>query len=105
VRKEGLEPSTSQDGDHSQLSDTPFSGTIFMTRLGMSVEKVVATIETPTSHHGAARPDVKNSAVLFPARFAKKIAGRKDTTTDAPMMLQSKRVRCIRGPPRAAISE
>ena len=34
----------------------------------MSVEKVVATIEPPISHHGAARPDVKNSVVLDPAR-------------------------------------
>src|SRR6185369_8140942 len=78
---------------------------MFVTRFGVSVENVVATIETPTSHHGAARPEVKNSAVLFPARFAKKIAGRKDTTTDAPMMLQSRGFRCIRVPPRAAISE
>jgi hypothetical protein len=73
--------------------------------LGVSVEIVVATIGTPPSHHGAARPDVKNSAVLFPARFAKKIAGRKDTTTDAAIIVKSRRVRCIRGPPRAAISE
>ena len=49
----------------------------------MSVEKVVATIETPTSHQGAARPDVKNSAVLEPARRAKKIAGRNETTIDS----------------------
>ena len=32
--------------------------------------KVVATIDTPISHHGAARPEVKNSAVLDPARRA-----------------------------------
>src|SRR2546426_5993591 len=73
---------------------------MFVTRFGVSVEKVVATIDTPTSHHGAARPDVKNSAVLLPARFAKKMAGRKDTTTETPMTVQSSGVRCIRKPLR-----
>src|SRR6476660_9723578 len=72
---------------------------MFVTRFGVSVEKVVATIETPTSHHGAARPDVKNSAVLLPARFAKKMAGRNDTTTETAMTVQSSGVRCIRAPP------
>ena len=38
-----------------------------VTRFGVSVEKVVATIEPPISHHGAARPEVKNSVVLDPA--------------------------------------
>ena len=28
----------------------------------------MATIETPISHQGAARPEVKNSVVLNPAR-------------------------------------
>ena len=32
-------------------------------------EEVVATIDVPTSHHGADWPDVKNSAVLDPARL------------------------------------
>jgi len=36
--------------------------------LGVSVEKVVATMEPPINHHGAARPEVKNSVVLDPAR-------------------------------------
>jgi hypothetical protein len=49
----------------------------------------------PTSHQGAARPDVKNSAVLDPARFAKKIAGRNEITIDAAMMVQSIGARCI----------
>ena len=56
--------------DHqSQLSATPLSRTMFVTRLGVSVLNVVATIDTPISHHGAARPDVKNSVVLEPARL------------------------------------
>jgi len=37
---------------------------------GVSVLNVVATIEMPISHHGAARPEVKNSAVFALPRFA-----------------------------------
>ena len=56
--------------DHqSQLSATPFSRIMLVTRFGVSVLKVVATIDTPTSHQGAARPEVKNSVVLVPARL------------------------------------
>jgi len=33
----------------------------------VSVEKVVATIENPNSHHGILRPDKKNSEVFFEA--------------------------------------
>src|SRR5262249_44581230 len=84
--------------DHqSQLSATPCSRTMFVTRLGVSVENVVATMETPTSHHGAALPDVKNSAVLFPARRKKKIAGRNEITTEAATIPQSRLVSCIAG--------
>ena len=59
---------------------TPRSRTRLVTRFGVSVLNVVATIETPTSHHGAARPDVKNSAVLDPARRASK--ERRDERDD-----------------------
>jgi hypothetical protein len=38
----------------------------------VSVLKVVATIEMPTSHQGAARPDVKNSVVLVPAAWRRR---------------------------------
>src|SRR5688500_966094 len=80
----------------SQLLATPRSRTRLVTRLGVSVLKVVATIETPMSHQGAARPEVKNSAVLLPARFASRTAGRKDTTIEMTTMVQSRAVRCIR---------
>jgi hypothetical protein len=53
------------------------------------VLNVVATIDTPMSHQGAARPDVKNSAVLDPARRASKTAGVNDTTMDTSTMIQS----------------
>ena len=86
--------------DHqSQLSATPFSRTMFVTRFGVSVEKVVATIETPISHHGADRPEVKNSAVFLTARRIRKTAGRKDTTIDTTTITQSRDVTCIRASP------
>ena len=62
----------------------------------MSVENVVATIDTPISHQGAARPDVKNSEVLLPPRRAKKSAGMKATETETATMTQSRVVRFIR---------
>ena len=37
----------------------------------------------PTSHQGAARPEVKNSAVLSPARRARKSAGTKAAAIDS----------------------
>jgi hypothetical protein len=37
-----------------------------VTKLGVSVEKVVATIESPKSHQGMLLPDRKNSFALFP---------------------------------------
>ena len=48
----------------------PPSRTRLVTRFGVSVLNVVATIETPISHQGAARPDAKNSAVLDPSSNA-----------------------------------
>src|SRR6266540_3316385 len=86
--------------DHqSQLSATPLSRTMLVTRFGVSVEKVVATIETPISHHGADLPDVKNSAVLRPARLIRNTAGRNETTIDTTTITQSKDVTRIRAPP------
>jgi hypothetical protein len=53
------------------------------------VLKVVATIEMPTSHQGAARPDVKNSVVFRLARLAKKMAGRNEMQMLAATIAQS----------------
>src|SRR5262249_8970499 len=55
--------------------------------------KVVATIEMPTSHQGAARPDVKNSVVLEPARRQKNRAGMNEMAMLAPMIDQSRVVK------------
>lgn len=77
---------------HTQLAETPPSRTKFVTRFGVSVLKVVATIDTPTSHQGAERPDVKNSAVFFPARLAIQTAGANETTIEIQTIVQSREV-------------
>src|SRR6476620_10557408 len=66
-----------------------------VTRFGVSLLNVVATIERPASHHGTARPPAKNSAVLLPARRPKKSAGAKHSRTQKMAMSQSMRVRCM----------
>ena len=48
-----------------------------VTRFGVSLLNVVATIESPASHQGTARPEAKNSEVLCPARLPKNSAGTK----------------------------
>src|SRR5690625_7499347 len=50
----------------AQFPLTPFCLTISVTRLGVSVEKVVATIDIPRSHQGILRPERKYSSELFP---------------------------------------
>jgi hypothetical protein len=50
---------------------------------------VVATIDSPASHHGTDRPDAKNSDVFFPARFPKNSAGTKQMSSEARTMAQS----------------
>ena len=52
---------------HTQFPDTPSFRTISVTRLGVSVEKVVATIEIPNSHQGMLLPERKYSLLLLPA--------------------------------------
>ena len=54
----------------TQLPATPEVRTMSVTRLGVSLLKVVATIDSPASHQGTARPDAKNSVVLLPPRRA-----------------------------------
>src|SRR5687767_1122508 len=91
----------SRKAHQTQLPATPLVRTMLVTRFGVSVLNVVATIDTPMSHHGADRPDVKNSAVLEPARRAKMTAGMNDTMIDAATITQSSCVRrmlSLRGP-------
>ena len=62
---------------------------MLVTRFGVSLENVVATMEMPASHHGTDRPEAKNSAVLLPDRFAKNRAGRKQIRTATEAIIQS----------------
>jgi hypothetical protein len=57
--------------------------------LGVSLENVVATIESPASHQGTDRPDAKYSEVLLPDRRAKNKAGTKQIAIDAITIAQS----------------
>src|SRR5437588_10761007 len=66
-----------------------------VTRLGVSLLNVVATIEKPASHHGTARPETKNSDVLLLARRPKKSDGAKHTTSVIAMTIQSRATRCM----------
>jgi hypothetical protein len=60
-----------------------------VTRFGVSLENVVATIEMPANHHGTDRPEAKNSDVFFEERLPKNSAGRKQITTETTAMIQS----------------
>ena len=73
----------------------PLRRTISVTRLGVSLLKVVATIESPASHHGTERPEAKNSEVLFPDLLPKKRAGAKQMAMADTAIIQSSVLRCI----------
>src|SRR5512139_3602802 len=64
---------------HTQLPATPWRRTMSVTRFGVSLLKVVATIDSPASHQGTARPETKNPEVFRPARLPKNSAGKKQT--------------------------
>jgi hypothetical protein len=71
------------------LLATPPVRTKFVTRFGVSVLNVVATIDVPTSHQGADRPDVKNSVVLDPPLRASRSAGTKQMAIETSTIAQS----------------
>src|SRR5262245_45352161 len=66
-----------------------------VTRLGVSLLKVVATIDSPASHHGTARPDTKNAEVLLPARRPRNSAGPKQIASVTSTMTQSRACSCM----------
>ena len=71
---------------------------MFATRLGVSLENVVATSEMPANHHGTERPDAKNSEVFFPERLPNASAGRKQMRIQAAAIIQSIGCKIIRMP-------
>ena len=80
---------------HCQLPATPCVRTKLATRLGVSLENVVATMEMPASHQGTERPEAKNSAVFLPERLPKKSAGTKQMAIEKSAMIQSMARSCI----------
>src|SRR3954468_4504994 len=80
---------------HCQLPATPYWRTCCVTQFGVSLLKVVATMDNPASHHGTERPDAKNSVVFLPARLAKNSAGTKQMSSVIAMIIQSKTCRCM----------
>src|SRR3954463_891796 len=74
---------------HCQLPATPYCRTCCVTQFGVSLLNVVATMERPASHQGTARPEAKNSEVLFPARLPKNSAGTKQIRIVAATITQS----------------
>ena len=78
-----------RNAHHAQFPETPFCRTRPVTKFGVSVENVVATILTPNSHHGIFRPARKTDFVSLPACFDAQIPTAKERTKYAPMMVQS----------------
>src|ERR671910_1129012 len=84
--------------DHqTQLPATPLRRTMSVTRFGVSLLNVVATIESPASHHGTERPEAKNSVVSLPARFPTNRAGAKQIRTATAATIQSSGCRYTAG--------
>jgi hypothetical protein len=70
-----------------QLPDTPLDLTRSVTKFGVSVENVVATIEKPNNHHGMLRPDKKYSEVFFPD-FLETYTPMKSTIAKNPKIMK-----------------
>src|SRR6188472_3183031 len=97
AKKKTVATPLSTNAHHCQLPATPYCRTCCVTQFGVSLLKVVATIERPASHQGTDRPDAKNSEVLLPARLPKNSAGTKQMSSDAMTMTQSRRTSFMRG--------
>jgi hypothetical protein len=84
-----------RNAHHAQFLATPFSRTIPVTRLGVSAEKVQATIEIPKSHHGIPRPPRKNCVVSLPAVLDAIHPIERTTTKNIPTIVQSSEFNAI----------
>ncbi|MBP8259772.1 MAG: hypothetical protein KA118_08925 [Verrucomicrobia bacterium] len=71
----------------------------------MSVLNVVATIDTPISHHGADRPEVNNSAGLDRARRIRSKGGTRHIKIVSPTIAQSMAAMRMLPPHHAAPQE
>src|SRR5690606_13969081 len=89
----------SRNAHHTQFPATPFCRTMSATRLGVSVENVVATIDVPRSHHGIERPERKYADVFCPALRAAARPTSSALAKYAAMMAQSIETRFMSGRP------
>src|SRR6186713_2255085 len=90
AKKKTVATPVSTIAHHCQFPATPYWRTCCVTQLGVSLLKVVATIDSPASHHGTDRPEAKNSEVFRPARLPKKSAGTKQIRIVNRTMTQSR---------------
>src|SRR6476660_9483317 len=90
AKKKTVATPVSTIAHHCQLPATPYCRTCCVTQFGVSLLNVVATMDNPASHQGTARPEAKNSDVLFPARLPKNSAGTKQMRMVARTMIQSR---------------
>ena len=80
---------------HTQLAATPCCRTTSVTKLGVSAEKVVATIEIPSNHQGILRPDRKNSFELEPAFLETPRPMIRNRAKNEKIIIQSREERLI----------
>ena len=73
------------------------------TRFGVSVEKVVATIDTPSSHHGWLRPARKNDEKSLPALRDTRSPIASESARKPARISQSGVVICNREPPAESV--
>ena len=66
-----------------------------VTRLGVSAENVVATIEIPNNHQGIFLPDKKNSVIFLPDFLETITPTRRDKTKNEAIISQSILFNCI----------
>lgn len=85
-----------KNAHQAQFPATPPFRTISVTKLGVSAEKVVATMEIPSNHQGIFLSPKKNWLVLFEEERAKESPMNSDTTKNAAMIHQSSTCKCIK---------
>ena len=85
----------SRKAHHAQLPATPLTLTMSVTKLGVSAEKVVATIEIPSNHQGIFLPDRKNSSLLCPDFLATANPMIRVMIKNRTMMIQSVWLSCM----------
>jgi hypothetical protein len=83
----------SRKAHQTQFPATPWVRVKPVTRFGVSVENVVATMDVPKSHHGIDRLDRKNSSELLPERRPAHAPIRTDVAIAPNTRHQSSRLR------------